>query len=560
MKAKIYFLLILFVTLIVALSCEKETYVEVSDEDTDEILDGLENVENHDDASDYYWDDSELVYITLNGTSISVDGNGATVSGSNITINGAGTYSISGTLTDGQIIVDTEDENIVRLILNGADINCATTAPIYIQNAAKAMIVLADDSENTVTDGTSYATGDDGPNAAIYSEDDLTLYGNGSLIVYGNYNDGITGKDGLIITSGSITVNSADDGIRGKDYLVIKDGNITIDVGGDGLKSDNDEDASKGYIEIETGEINIISGGDAITAETDVLVSYGKINIISASGAGSYINSGLSAKGIKAGIFINIEDGTFNIDAADDAIHSNTGLAINGGTFTIASGDDAIHADYDVLIDGCYIDITGCEEGVESAEADITINSGEIYIKSDDDPINAAGSNSFLSINGGYIVIDAGGDGLDTNGDASITGGNILISCGQSPLDYEQGTFDIDGGFLMAVGGDEKRAESASTSSSQYSVFLNFSSNLSAGTLVHIENSNGEEIITFAPERSYQPVVFSSPGLEPGETYNVYYGGSSTGTEADGLYNGGTYTPGTKYGSFTISSMVTTIN
>ncbi len=102
-------------------------------------------------------------------------------------------------------------------------------------------------------------------------------------------------------------------------------------------------------------------------------------------------------------------------------------------------------------------------------------------------------------------------------------------------------------------------AQAPGQNSSQNSVLINFSSTLPAGTLVHIQNSAGEEILTFAPTKQYQSISFSSAELASGETYTVYVGGSSNGTASDSLYDGGVYTPGEQYTSFTVSSVVTLV-
>jgi hypothetical protein len=558
-----------------------------------------ENSEDHADASDYIWDSSQVVQIVLNEDSITVDGDGVTVDGSKATIASAGTYSLGGSLADGQIIVDTQDEELVRLILNGIDIRNSMTAPIYVKNAEETVIVLADKTDNYVSDGESYVFADpedDEPNAAIFGKADLTIYGNGSLTVDGNYNDGIASKDGLVITGGTITVSSVDDGIRGKDYLVVQDGNITVTAQGDGLKSDNDQDATKGYVSVETGVVNITSGGDAIQAQTDVMLTDGEFVLSSGGGSNSRIDESTSAKGIKAGVSLIIGGGTFVIDSADDAIHSNGSLVIDGGTFIISTGDDAMHADSTLEINGGKISITDSFEGIESAV--ITTNDGDIRIISSDDGINLAGGNDgsgmvqgpwpgggpgqggrlgrggspgqdafaysgdyYLYINGGYIVIDAAGDGIDSNGAIEMTDGVVIVNGPtenmNGALDYIT-SFKITGGFLVAAG-SAGMAEAPGESSTQCSVLLNFDSTLRAGTLLHIQTSQGHDILTFSPTKHYQSLALSSPELVTGATYDVYYGGSSTGTVNDGLYQDGTYTSGTKYTSFTISGIVTRI-
>jgi hypothetical protein len=209
----------------------------------------------------------DMASITLAGDSITFEGNGATVNGKIITLTSAGTYSVSGTLTDGQIVVDTADPETVVLVLNGVDITYSTSAPIYVRNAEKTVITLADGTENIVTDGVAYVFSDgdpDEPNAAIFSKDDLTINGSGSLTVHANYNNGIASKDDLKITGGTITVNAVNDGIKGRDSIAVLDGTITINAGGDGLQANNDEDAEKGYVFIEGGVVEVIAGQDGV--------------------------------------------------------------------------------------------------------------------------------------------------------------------------------------------------------------------------------------------------------------------------------------------------------
>lgn len=546
-----------------------------NDENSDSEDAGV-NSGSHEDQSDYTWDISKAIQIVLNGNSITVNGAGAIADGSTVTISSAGTYSIKGSLSDGQIIVDTKDEDVVRIILNGADISCSTNSPVFIKNAEKTIIVLADNTKNSVKDGSSYIFNDteDEPNAVIFSKSNLTIYGNGSLTVNGNYNDGIACKDGLIIKSGAISVSAKDDGIRGKDYLIVKDGDIIVNAGGDGLKSDNTDDTTMGYISIETGTFNITSAGDALAAETDVLITDGNFILSSGGGSNKNVSGDISAKGIKGVVSVIIDGGDFSINSADDALHSNGNLKINSGTYAISAGDDGIHADSSIEINGGVIGISKSYEGIESAI--ITINDGDIHISSSDDGINGAGGNdgsgmqgwggqdassgnNCLYINGGYIVVDGNGDGIDINGSIVMTGGDVIVNGPtenmNGALDYDA-SFKITGGFLVAAG-SSGMAQIPGATSTQCSVLLNFRSSLQAGTLFNIQNSDGKSILSFVPTKRFQSIAFSSTELIKGSTYNVYYGGSSTGTFKDGLCLDGTYSPGTKLTSFTVTGVVT---
>lgn len=553
------------------------------------------NAPVHEDEADYVWDSSRETTLALNGDTIAVTGQGVTVEGSVATITAAGTYTLSGTLNDGQIVVDTDSEETVHLVLNGVTISSSTSAALNVANAAEVVILLADGSSNFLSDATTYiypTAEDDEPNAALFSKADLTIFGNGALTVQGNSNDGIASKDGLIIASGTIVVTAVDDGIRGKDYLVVKDGTFTINAGGDGLKADNEEDTSLGYISIASGRFDITAGGDAIQATTDVLISDGQFTLTTGGGSSSFVDESSSAKGIKAAVNLNIENGTFAINAADDALHSNASMVINNGRFTVATGDDGFHADATLEINNGVIDITESYEGIESAI--ITINGGDIQVVSSDDGINVAGGNDgattangfgggpggspggrpgrgqdnfaatgnyFLYLNGGTIVVDAGGDGLDANGSIVMTDGLVLVN---GPTEQMNGALDYDGGFAISGGtfvavGSAGMAQAPDTSSSQNSLLLSLNGTLPAGSLIHIQSSSGEDVLTFAPTKQIQAIAFSSAELATGETYEVYYGGSTTGTAVDGLYEGGTYSGGTLYTSVMLSGTVTQV-
>lgn len=551
---------------------DTEDVEEISGSDTEE-----ENEDDHEDEDDYTWDESSEISIILNGTSITSDNTGVSIDGTTATITSVGNYTINGTLSDGQIIVDTEEEGTIRLILNGVDITSTTSAPIFISNADKVVIKLEENTENYLTDSDSYtydSSDEDEPNATLFSKDDLTIFGTGSLTIDANYNDAITSKDGLIINSGIYNITTVDDGIRGKDYLVIEDGTISINSGGDGLKSDNDSDTELGYISIVSGTIAINAKGDGIDAETDVIINYGDFTITTEGTSSHYTTETTSTKGIKAGVSLVIEDGTFIVDSYDDAIHSNDNISINGGTFTLTTDDDGIHADTELGIYGGDITITKSYEGIESMI--ISINDGNISITSSDDGINAGGGNDGSSnfnnwggsssssyciyINGGYIYIDSDGDGVDSNGSIVMTAGEIIVdgptSSADGAIDYDA-SFTISEGYISAAG-SSGMAEGLSSSSSQYSVKVTLSSK-SANTLFHVEDGDGNYILTIAPSKSYSSVVFSSSELQQGTTYYVYYGGSCNGTLKNSKYENGTYSGGTQYTSFTISSTTTTV-
>ncbi len=523
--------------------------------------------------------------VRLLGDKIEYNGQGVILDGTTATVNSAGTYVFSGTLNDGQIIVDVPKTDKVTIIFNGVMINCKTSAPVYIKSCEKITLTLAEGTVNTLSDGEEYVydtAGENDPNAALFSSDDMTVNGKGALIVKANYNNGISTKNDLKIEDATVTVTSKHDGIRGKDSVYIKSGTVNVQSGGDGIKSNNAEEADRGYIIIDGGTLNISASEDGIQAETALTVNGGELLIKTGAGSenswsgNSYGNaSEASAKGLKASGSIVIKGGTFSLDSSDDSVHSNGSVSIAGGSLEASSGDDGIHADDMLEISGGKINLKKSYEGLEAVT--ITISGGETHVYASDDGINGAGgndgsstggrpgawggmhesSNAKVTVSGGYLYINSGGDGLDSNGSFTMTDGTVIVdgptNGGNGPLDYAS-SFTVSGGLLIAAG-SSGMAQNVSTSSLQCSVLAYVSGQ--GGTLFNI-SKDGDSIITYAPSKKYECVLVSSPKLEKGTSYTVSVGGTCTGEEKDGLYDGGIYTRGTEALSYTQSNTVST--
>ena len=545
----------------------------------------IDLLETHEAEGDYTWVESKVVEIALADGASSASSQAVKISGNQITITAGGTYRLTGKLSDGQVLVESADDSVVQLILNGVEIHSNTSAPLYIKTAEKTVVILADGTQNLLTDSTNYvftSADEDEPKATLFSNDDLTIYGAGMLTLVGQYNDAISTDDGLLISAANIFIQAVDDGIRGKDYLVIRDTTLEVVSGGDGLKSDNDDAEKLGQIQISNTTLKISSVGDAISAEGAVAILSGDFTLN--TGDSSFDSDSMSAKAIKGLASVVIEGGWFVIDAADDALHSNGDITVNDGTFTIATGDDGLHADLTLTINAGTIDITECYEGLESQV--VTINGGEISLFASDDGINAAGGADGSGMNGGWgmpggqapwdqggeakdywvylnagkVYVNAGGDGIDSNGSIEMTGGVVLVDGptmdGNGPLDY-MGTFEISGGTLVAVG-SLGMAQSPSASSIQPAIFLGLNQALPASTLINLQTSSGQNLLTYAPSKQFQSVLISSPDLDMGETYSINTGGSSSGEIENNLYLNGAYQPGTQLTKLTVESIVTT--
>ena len=456
-----------------------------------------------------------------------------------------GTYTLSGEINDTGVLVDSTGD--VKLILDNAKINSIDGPGIVILSADSVVIELKEGTTNYVSDSEEYIN--EKYVGSIYSESNLTFEGKGSLEVTGNYKDGIVSNKNLKFNGGTYNIKSINEGIVGKDSINVVDGNFNIECGSNGFKSSNDEDASKGFINIDNGKFIINSGKDGMCAETKLHINNGDISIKTSDGSdakdsaiykafyGGNDYDSESSKGLNAKDNLVIKNGTISIDSKDDAIYSNNNIGILDGKITINSGDDGIHADKDFAIDGGSIIIKQSYEGIDAAS--ITINGGDISICSNDDGLNISGGKDLssmsgrpgqnystfsygtLNINNGKVYINSLGDGLDANGNIRINGGEIYIdgpiSNGNSAIDYD-GKFDITGGLIIAVSGDEMVQNIFS--SSGYGVVM-FNLDNSYNGKISLVSSSGSEIISYSPSKKYSNVAISTASINKDEEYTL---------------------------------------
>ncbi len=511
------------------------------------------------------YDEEASAVITLSGDTASCSSNAVQISNSTVTIIDEGTYIISGTLDDGMIIVDAEDTDKVQLVLNGVNITSSDSAAIYVSQANKVFITTASDSENTLENGGEYDQIDDNnTDAVVFSKSDLTLNGSGLLTVNATAGHGIVSKDDLVLTCGTYVINSESHAICGKNSVRIANADYTIVSNSDGIHAENADDTSEGFVYIANGTFDITADGDAISAGAYLLIDNGSFTLESGGGAenastqstfeefGGYSQTSdssqddsSSTKGLKAVSDIMINDGAFVIDSADDAIHSNGNIYINGASFEITAGDDGMHADSALTINDGEINISQSYEGIEGMSIDI--NGGSISLVSSDDGLNASGGNdssgfegrggnmfaetegAYINIAGGTLYINASGDGVDSNGSLTVSGGETYVSgstdSGNSALDFN-GEAVISGGIFAATG-SSGMAENFSSSSTQGVIMLTVDT-AQAGSTVALTDSDGNELISWQTEKTYDCIIVSVPEITEGSSYTLTSNGSET--------------------------------
>ncbi len=525
------------------------------------------------------YDEDASVRIQLGGDTAQCDSEAVEISGGTVTIQDEGTYILTGTL-NGMVIVDAEDTDKLQLVLDGVSIKSESSAALYIRQADKVFVTLAPGSENTLSNGGSYTAIDENNiDAAVFSKEDLTLNGSGSLNIQAAAGHGIVSKDDLVITSGTYQITAASHGLSGKDSVRIAGGSFNIASGKDGIHAENADDASLGFAYLSDGTFVISSEGDGISAGSILQIENGEFQIQSGGGSANAEQSQssgqqpgrfpmketetasasedtVSTKGLKADGDLLINGGNFTIDSADDACHTNGSLTVNEGTFTISSGDDGFHADAGLVIAGGTIEITESYEGIEGQSIEIT--GGEIRLTVSDDGLNAAGgndqsgfggrrgddnfasgSNASIHISGGTLFINASGDGIDSNGSLTVSGGAVYVDGptggGDGALDYD-GEGTVTGGGVVAVGSSQM-AQNFGSSSTQGSILVSVGSQ-EAGSTVTLTDESGQELITFQAAKSFDSVAVSCPEITEGASYTLTAGNSENQITMDSLIYG----------------------
>lgn len=577
----------------------------VQKESTKENIEQSEEVEQADEIStaDMFskWDlktdyeESESAKITLNGDSVECSSNAVEIDGTIVTITEEGTYVISGTLYDGMLIVNADEKDKVQLVFDGVTINRETSAALYVLEADKVIVTLAPDSENTLSNGGTFEAIDENHiDATIFSKQDLSLNGSGSLQVTSPIGHGIVSKDDLVLTGGTYWVEAASHGLDANDSVRIVNTELTVSAGKDGIHSENEDDKERGFVYVENGTFSIEAEGDGVSAGAYLLVEDGIFSILTGGGSenaeqhtsdnwgdfpGQYPGQRMdpqnmgtpmpesneetndtdstSIKGLKADGDVMIKNGIFTIDSADDAVHSNASIFVTGGVFEIAAGDDGFHADDTLCVSAGAINITESYEGLEGLH--VEISGGDIKIVSDDDGLNAAGgtdesgyggprendqfgrpghesmysSNGTILISGGNIYINASGDGIDANGTLEISGGTVTVY-GPTVGDTSVLDFDVSGVITGGtfIGTGANMMAQTFTDSEQGVISIN-AGNYTVGTQITLEDMDGNVIMTTEPNLDFQIVILSSPDIVKGETYKITVGTSSGEFEAE---------------------------
>lgn len=518
------------------------------------------DVDTHYSEQDLSWDASSETAIDLSNPTAT---DGVTVEDGTLTITKAGTYKLSGEY-QGQIKVETADSDAVRLVLDNANITNSSGAALNVVNADEVILYSASGTTNTISDGADYtATGEDDPDAVVYSKADMTIAGEGTLKVNGNHEDGIHTSDGLVIASGTLEVNAANTGIKGKDYVDILGGTINVTAQQDGIKSTNDTDEGKGWTRLSNGTVTVNAGDDGFKASRVVEISGGSLTVEQ------------SDEGIEAQ-YINVSGGDVNVTSADDGMNASLKTSNSESTDSSENTSDAANQQQNNQQQGSLPG--GQQSGTSNQQQqgmgqppampggnaqDGTSQNGTTGTgqqgmgQPPQGGMPGGGGGTFevidaaINVSGGHITVNAEGDGIDSNGVTTLSGGTLIVN---GPSQGGNAALDTNGDLLLngatvLSGSTADMFEAPSTNSTSGYLKLTNSSGFEQGSTVQVADSSGKVVANYKVTKSnVQLVLVSSSSIVKGQSYTAYTTTSAVDSNATSLASGAT-----ELGSFTAS-------
>ena len=472
------------------------------------------DAQTHYTNEDLTWDSSGEKTIDLANPTAT---DGVSVENGTITITSGGTYRITGEYS-GQVKIEAAKTDTVRLVLDNAKITNSTGAAINVVSAAEAIIYTAAGTTNTVADEANYtATGDDDPDAAIYSTANLTLTGEGSLSVKGAYEEGIHTTGGLVIASGTLDVNAANTGIKGKDYVDITGGIVNVTAAQDGIKSTNTDDESMGFTRLSAGSVTVSAGDDGLKAPHALEISGGTLNIEKS-------NEGIEAQ------YINILDGDVTVNSSDDGINASLKDSSSDTSSDTTSGTATTGQQTQQNQNGQVQQAPAGGGAAPGGSQGSTGQNQNMPQPPTDGAMPGGGGGTFelvdaaINISGGTVTVNAEGDGIDSNGTATFSGGTVTVNGptagGNNALD-SNGDLLLNGG-TVTTGSTADMFEAPSSASTSGYLKITDSSALTQGSTVQVTDSSGTVVANYKITTSgVQLVLVSNKNIVKGQSYTV---------------------------------------
>lgn len=513
---------------------------------------------------DYSYDESSATKIQLADGAISIEGDGAAADGSTLTLSADGTYIVSGSLADGEIVVAAGDEDKLQVVFDGVSVTNSDGPAFFVDNADKVFITLAEGTQNSLADGATYSLDgdDDNRDGAIFSRDDLTINGTGELTVTGNYQHAIVSKDDLVIAGPTMDVTAKEDAMQGDDCIKVAEGAITVNAGDDGLKSDTVVYVKDGTIDVQScvegyeaekiivdgGTHTIIASDDALNAALQTETSGAANTAFGDTPSGSEPPSAPSdgempeapsgdMPGQAGGHHNDDHSGYHNggsTGATTAVAFEQQGNAASGNGFgqkgNGAPGGKGMR-DGSGMPDGSTApDGQQMPDGSTNGSApsfDNGMQGGKMGGFGGGGGMAQSSDTCLIQINGGTLTLSGGADGIDSNGNVEINGGVVLV-CGPNSgmdgsLDYDLSA-QVNGGTVLMTGsvGSTKGLDQSEQAWTVASV------QGSKGSNVALLDANGNELASLTATQAFASVFASSPQIANGSAFTIEVDGTPT--------------------------------
>ncbi len=499
----------------------EDSYIsdESSGADSSDSADSSEDTSSGETSDDTSSDTTEGGTIHFTASSVQVSGVGVSASGTTATVTAGGEYKVTGSCSDGRIVVQAPDTENVKLNLSGVTLSSKENGPIFFETAKNGHIILADGTTNTLTDASTYTNG---AKAALFAECDLKFKGNGTLNVTGNYKHAIASDDEIFFDGGNVNViNAVNDGFHSNDGIYITAGTATVKAAGsDAFESEN-------VVEITGGTVNAAVTGEGVKAATTFTMSSGTVNITSADNgiksadiaeiSGGTVKINCSGNGIKATNSLNINGGTFNVTAGLDCFDS-TGDSTLGtaGTLTVNNGNITASATGEGL-QGTYLYVKGGTIKITSADNAFKGDSA-VYVSGGTSTINCTGngikSDAYVAISGGDITITSSmGDGVKASDGVTAGKGNVDVTGGKLTITAKYDGIQADGNLNINNSYD---ASSTTTPDSNATVSTNLASKANGGSYVVSGGTVGTDALYSDPTWSDDSTGYGSGSINDG--------------------------------------------
>lgn len=482
------------------------------------------------------WEEDGATKISLSDDGCAVDGAGAVADGTTVTITAGGTYVLTGQMSAGQVVVNADGEK-VQLVLDGVSVTSTDSAAILVRAAKKVWLTLADGTQNKLATSGSFAEDDEySIDGAVWCKSDLTINGTGALTVSSAEGHGIVCKDELALVSGGVEVEAARHAVQAQDAACVVAGTWSLTAGTDGIHCGDDDDAEKGSVLIVGGTVSIDAASDGVDAANVLEVDGGEVTV----SAGD--------DGLHSERALQVDGGTVTVTKSYEGLEGST-VTVNGGVIDVTSSDDGVNAAGDPTGDSSAEATGAGASGPEAAagQPEDPMGGGQAPAGDGQVPADAGGqapgaggdmdydSTAQVTINGGKLTIQAGGDGIDSNGDLTVTGGETYVfgpvSDGDGSLDFA-GTGTITGGVVMCAG-SSGMAQNFGDASTQGSMLV--SAGGQAGDAIQLVDEDENVVASCEARTSYSCVLVSAPGVESGKTYTLSCGDASSEITMDGL-------------------------